>query len=84
MIIGLIAGVAGFFAGVTSTDTVNIAKSSEDKNKAAGGAAGAFLTAGICVLAATSWACAKIIHRYNSMWGGGNVGGQPGIAGVSY
>jgi len=64
MIIGLIAGIGGFVAGVTSTDTVNIAKSTKDKNKAAGGAAGCFVVAGLCVLAATSWAAHNIIRVY--------------------
>ena len=34
MIIGVIAGFSGFFAGVTSTDAVNVAKSSKAKNQA--------------------------------------------------
>merc|ERR1712110_83501 len=73
MVIGVLCGIGGFFAGVTSTDAVNVAKSSGDKNKAAGGAAGAFLGAGLCVLAATAWAASKIVKRYQSMSWGGNM-----------
>jgi len=78
MIIGVIAGFSGFFAGVTSTDAVNVAKSSKAKNQSAGGAAGSFLVAGICVLAATSWAAHKIIRRYSTIIGGNTIGGMPG------
>lgn len=82
MIIGLIAGVGGFCAGVTSTDTVNIAKSDKDKNKAAGGAAGCFVVAGLCVLAATSWAAHNIIRVYQKYsW---NLNGSLAGAGTQW
>lgn len=70
MIIGLIAGFAGFFAGVASSDAVNVAKSAGDKNKAAGGAAGCFTVAGATVLIATSWSAHKIIKKYSMIMGG--------------
>ena len=70
MIIGMIAGFAGFFAGVASSDAVNVAKSAGDKNKAAGGAAGCFTVAGACILIATSWSAHKIIKKYQMIMGG--------------
>ena len=66
-IIGMIAGISGLFAGITSSDAVNVAKSTGDKNKAAGGAAGSFLLAGIMILGASSWAAHKIIRQYANM-----------------
>jgi len=80
MIIGLIAGMGGLIAGITSSDAVNIAKSSGDKNKAAGGAAGGFLVAGLMVLAATAWAANKIIRQYKNMnWQGSGWQNQAGL-----
>jgi len=71
MIIGIIAGFMGFIAGIASSDAVNVAKSAGDKNKAAGGAAGCFVVAGVCILIAASWSANKIIKRYSNMnWGG--------------
>ena len=71
MVIGMISGWSGLIAGVTSSNAVNIAKSEGDKNKAAGGAAGSFLLAGILVLWATSWAANKIVKQYKNL----NIGG---------
>jgi len=79
MIIGLIAGFGGFCAGVTSTDAVNVAKSSKAKGQSAGGAAGGFLVGGLCVLAATSWAAHKIIKRYSMIMGGSGMNNMGGL-----
>lgn len=79
MIIGLIAGTVGLVSGITSSNAVNLAKSTGDKNKAAGGAAGGFMAAGLCVLAATSWAAHKIIRRYSGMNMGGGFGNTQGL-----
>ena len=63
-------------AGITSSDAVNIAKTSGSKSKAAGGAAGMFVVSGLCSLAATSWAASKIIKNNDfNYFPGANVGG---------
>ena len=50
-------------AGITSSDAVNIAATSSNKSKAAGGAAALFAVSGLCTLAACSWAAAKIVKN---------------------
>ncbi|CAG5103382.1 Oidioi.mRNA.OKI2018_I69.chr1.g747.t2.cds [Oikopleura dioica] len=82
VILGCIFGTGGFFAGVASSDSVNIASTKKDKGRAAGGAAGMFSLAGVLILAATSWAANSIIKRWKQLQMGG--GGMSINAGTQW
>ncbi|CBY11828.1 unnamed protein product [Oikopleura dioica] len=86
VILGCIAGTCGLISGIASSESVNIASSKKDKNRAAGGAAGCFSVAGFLILAATSWAAHSIIRRYKmlTMGGSGYGGGMQVNAGTQW
>jgi len=83
MVLATIFAFAGLMSGITSSDAVNIAATSGNKSKAAGGAAALFAVSGLCTLAACSWAAAKIVKNNDmGLWGynnGMNIGGGKGM-----
>merc|ERR1712062_305558 len=62
-VLAAIFAIGGLISGVTSTNAVNVAPSTDAKNKAAGGSAGAFLLSAILILTCTSMAANKIIKK---------------------
>jgi len=63
-----ILGVAGFVAAVSSSNAVNIAKSTNDKNSAGKTAGVLFVLAGLFVGIAVSWAAGIIIQDNKITW----------------
>merc|ERR1712141_76207 len=77
-VLAAIFAIGGLISGVTSTNAVNVAPSTDAKNKAAGGSAGAFLLSAILILTCTSMAANKIIKK-NWQVVNPNMGAQQGL-----